>query len=53
MQDILAEQIPPRQGRHNPRVVKKPRSKFPSKKPIHRTMSSALKQLTFSIFNSA
>ena len=35
--DIFAEQIPPRQGRHNPRVVKKPRSKFPSKKPIHRT----------------
>lgn len=53
MQDLLAEQIPPRQGRHNPRVVKKPRSKFPSKKPIHRTMSSAPKQLTFSIFNSA
>ena len=23
IQDILAEKIPPRQGRHNPRVVKK------------------------------
>lgn len=53
IQDILAEKIPTRQGRHNPRVVKKPRSKFPNKKPIHRALSSAPKQLTFSIFNSA
>ncbi len=49
----LATQIPPIQGRQNPRVIKKPRSKFSSKKPIHRGLSRQSKQLTFSIFNSA
>ncbi len=34
--EILDEKIPPRQDRSNPRLVKKTRSKFPSKKPIHR-----------------
>ena len=52
LNDILAETIPPRKGRHNPRVIKKPRSKFPSKKPIHRETSLQQKQPTFSIFNS-
>jgi hypothetical protein len=33
--DIAAEKITARLGKNNPRVVKKPRSKFPSKKPIH------------------
>jgi hypothetical protein len=51
--DILAEPIPPRQLRNNPRVVKKPRSKFSSKKPIHRATSSQVAPLIFSISNTA
>ncbi|MBW4640466.1 MAG: hypothetical protein KME05_20000 [Gloeocapsa sp. UFS-A4-WI-NPMV-4B04] len=51
--EILDEKIPPRQGRSNPRVVKKPRSKFPSKKPIHQGTGTHQQLLTFSITNSA
>ncbi len=34
-------------------IVKKPRSKFPSKKPIHRVMGTKFQVLTFSILNTA
>jgi hypothetical protein len=51
--DILAEEIPPRQGRSNPRVVKKPRSKFPSKKPIHKGTGVKFEPFTFSILSTA
>jgi hypothetical protein len=49
--DILAEKIPPRIGRSNPRVVKKPRSKFSSKQPIHRHTGSTRQRLNFFISN--
>jgi hypothetical protein len=46
----IAEQIiPTRQGRTNPRVVKKPRSKFKARKPIHRTGFTQLQPLTFAV----
>ncbi len=51
--EILDEKIPPRQKRTNPRVVKKPRSKFPSKKPIHRGTGTRREVLTFVIANTA
>ena len=51
--DILAEKIPPRIGRSNPRVVKKPRSKFSSKKPSHRGAGFIQEPLVFSITNTA
>lgn len=35
-QKILSEKLPPRENRSNPRVVKKPVSKFKTKKPEHR-----------------
>lgn len=35
LNDILHFRIPPRENRINPRVVKQPRSKFPSKRPEH------------------
>jgi hypothetical protein len=48
---ILAEMgdliIPPRQNRSNPRVVKKPRSKFNSAKPKHRGHRTQIKTLNF------
>ena len=69
MEETLEQEIPARQGRTNPRVVKKrtaraevssalgrskkPRSKFFSQKPIYKAIYSQPKQLTFSIFNSA
>ncbi len=53
MLEILDEQIPARQGRSNPRVVKKTRSKFPSKKPEHRGMGTQSKHLIFSSLNTA
>lgn len=50
----VAEQIiPHRQGRTNPRVVKKPRSKFKARKPIHRTGFTELQSLTFAVASSA
>ena len=53
MLEILDEQIPERQGRSNPRVLKKPRSKFPARKPQHRGEGKKLEPLTFSILNTA
>jgi hypothetical protein len=53
MMEILDEKIPPRQGRSNPRLVKKPRSKFPSKKPIHRGTATQRQPLIFSVINTA
>ena len=53
MREILSEQIPEPEGRSNPRVVKKTRAKFPSKKPIHRGQRVKLQTLTFSILNTA
>ena len=49
MLEILDQQLPPRQGRSNPRVVKKPRSKFPARKPKHSGHGTQRQQLTFSI----
>lgn len=51
--DNAAEKIPARLGRNNPRVVKKPRSKKPSKKPIHYGTRTQRQQLSFSISNTA
>ena len=39
--------IPPRQNRSNPRVVKKPRSKFNSAKPKHRGQGTIIKNLHY------
>jgi hypothetical protein len=47
--EILEQEIPPRQGRTNPRVVKKPRSKFPSRKRTHRGHGTQVQPLTFAI----
>ncbi len=49
MSEILEQEIPPRQGRTNPRVVKKPRSKFKSKKRAHRSHTTQLQPLTFAL----
>lgn len=51
--EILEHKIPLRQGRVNPRVVKKPRSKFPSKKPIHRVAGTKFQRRTLFILNTA
>jgi len=51
--EILEQKIPPRQGRTNPRVVKKPRSKFPSRKPIHSGAGTKHQPLTLFILNTA
>lgn len=53
MEEILEQEIPPRQGRTNPRVVKKPRSKFKSKKRSHRSGTTQLQPLTFAPAPSA
>ena len=53
IEEILEQEIPPRQGRINPRVVKKPRSKFKSKKRSHRTGTTQLQPLTFAPIPSA
>lgn len=53
VREILDEQILEPEGRSNPRVVKKTRAKFPSKKPIHRGQGAKLETLTFSILNTA
>jgi hypothetical protein len=47
MEEILEQEIPTRQGRTNPRLVKKPRSKFKSKKRLHRSGTTQLQPLTF------
>ena len=51
--EILDEQISEPEGRSNPRVVKKTRAKFPSKKLIHKRAGDKLEPLTFSILNNA
>jgi hypothetical protein len=51
--EILDEQIPAPESRSHPRVVKKTRAKFPSKKPIHKGAGAKLPPLTFSILNTA
>jgi hypothetical protein len=51
--EILDEKIPSRQHRSNPRLVKKTRSKFPSKKPIHIGTGTQPQLLNFSIINTA
>jgi hypothetical protein len=53
MCEILDTKIPARQGRVNPRVVKKPRSKFTAKKREHLNRGTQLQRLTFSIVNTA
>jgi hypothetical protein len=53
VKEILDEQIPEREGRSNPRVVKKTRAKFPSKKPIHKGAGVKLQTLIFSVLNTA
>ena len=50
--EITQQIIPNRQGRTNPRVVKKPRSKFKTRKPIHRTGFTQLQPLTFCVVSS-
>ena len=49
IEEILEQKIPPRQGRTNPRVVKKPRSKFPSRKRAHRGHGTQFQSLTFAV----
>ena len=44
VREILSEQIPPKEGRSNPRVVKITRAKFPSNKPIHKGTRHTLPQ---------
>ncbi|VEP16548.1 Sulfate and thiosulfate binding protein CysP [Hyella patelloides LEGE 07179] len=51
--EITEQIIPNRQGRTNPRVVKKPRSKFQARKPIHRTGFTQLQPLTFAVASSS
>ncbi len=53
MREILDEQIPKPEGRSNPRVVKKTRAKFTSKKPIHKGQGAKLETRSFSILNTA
>ncbi|HEY9779013.1 MAG TPA: hypothetical protein V6D09_02575 [Leptolyngbyaceae cyanobacterium] len=53
VKEILDEQIPEAEGRSNPRVVKKTRAKFPSKKPIHKGAGAKLTPLSFSILDTA
>ena len=53
IREILDEQIPERAHRSNPRVVKKPISKFPSKKPMQRGTRVKRSALTFCILSTA
>jgi hypothetical protein len=47
--EILDNKLPPRQGRINPRVVKKSRSKFKAAKRCHRGQGTQLQQLNFRV----
>jgi hypothetical protein len=47
--EILDNQLPLREGRINPRVVKKPRSKFKTAKPEHRGQGTKLQRLDFRV----
>jgi len=51
--DILDQQLPSRSHRSNPRLVKKPISKFPSKKPVHRGNTSKRSPPVFRILDTA
>ncbi len=51
-QEILDLEIPPPQHRSNPRVVKKTRSKFKTKKRCHRNNGTPQQHLCFQIFHS-
>ncbi len=51
--EILEQTISQRQGRKNPRVVKKPRSKFPARIPLPRGAGTKRQPLTFFILNTA
>jgi hypothetical protein len=51
--EILDLKIPPPQNRTNPRVVKKTRSKYKTKKRSHRNNSTPRQQLSFEIFQKA
>lgn len=51
--EILDNLLPQRVHRSNPRVVKKPVSKFPSKKPVHRGTGHRVEAPTFQIVNTA
>ena len=53
LSEISEQIIPPRQGRTNPRVIKKPRSKFKGKKSLHRTGFTQLQSLTFAVVPAA
>jgi hypothetical protein len=53
VREILDEQIPEPERRSNPRVVKKTRAKFPSKKPIHKGAGVKLETFIFSVLNTA
>lgn len=53
MMEIWDEQIPPPDGRSNPRVVKKSRAKFPAKKSQHRGAGVKLLPLTFNILSQS
>jgi hypothetical protein len=47
--EILDNKLPPRLGRTNPRVVKKPRSKFKAAKREHRGQGTQLQRLNFRV----
>ncbi|WP_194199023.1 hypothetical protein [Nostoc sphaeroides] len=51
--EISNLEIPLRQHRSNPRVVKKARSKFKSKKRSHQNNGSPRQQLSFQVFRRA
>lgn len=51
--EIKELKIPPPQHRSNPRVVKKTRSKFQSKKRCHRNNGTPRQLLSFQIFRKA
>ena len=53
VKEILDEQIPEREVRSNPRVVRKTRAKSASKKPIHKGAGVKLQPLIFSVLNTA
>ena len=48
-----SEQKRIRIGRSNPRVVKKPRSKFNSRKTFHRGQGTKLQRLNFRLYRAA
>jgi hypothetical protein len=53
IEEISDQKIPAPQNRVNPRVVKKSRSKFKSRKRYHRGNGTPRKQLSFLIFKTA